>query len=112
MELQIKQQEVELDAAKFQREKDDKYNTELIKADQNQQEIDIKLAAQEFDQRITQLETLLKQQQQQADIINKDADTLNKLVSATGADAVISPGIVNNIQTQTEVISEDQENAT
>ena len=112
MELQIRQQEVELDAAKFQREKDDKYNTELIKADQNQQEIDIKLAAQEFDQRITQLETLLKQQQQQADIINKDADTLNKLVDATGADAVISPGIVNNIQTQTEVISEDQENAT
>lgn len=111
-ELQLAQQKMQLDIAKFNREKDDKYNVDAAKISQEQQKIDMQADRDSFEQRIAQLELILKQQQQQADITNKDADTLNKLVQSTGADAVISPGIVDNIQNQTEVISEDQDNAT
>lgn len=84
-QLDIKEQELQLDAAKFERAGEDKFNVEAAKIDQGQQKIDLQGQQQQFDQVMTA-------QQAQIDELKKQAETWKLIREASGVDTFVGPG--------------------
>lgn len=97
--LQIEAQKVQLDAAKFERDNSDKYNKDLISANQNQQKIDLQAQAQQFDQ---MMKAMQAQQQQFSQAVND----LKVLREAMGVDAIISGETMEAYNNQAEKVDD------
>jgi hypothetical protein len=97
MEIQLKQQE-------FERAGQAKFNTDLIKADQDQQKIDLQAQNQQFSQMMEIQNAVLNE-------LKTQAETMKTLREAMGVDAVVSPQGAEVYQEQTEIVSESQEEA-
>jgi hypothetical protein len=100
--IALEREKLQLDAAKFARAGDAKYNTDLIKADQEQQKIDANNQKAMF-------ESLLAQQQQQQQEINDAIANLKTLREAMGADAIITPVTQKAYIDQARIVDEKQE---
>ena len=96
-EINLKQNQLDLDAQKFIKGQDDKLNVAAATIDQNQQKIDL----QSQQQQITAALDIQKQQQQE---INDAINNLKVLREASGIDSIIGVGNLDNIKEQTEVV--------
>lgn len=109
-QLALEEQKIQLDIAKFQREKDDKYNVDLINAQQNQQKIDQDQQKIDLQAQVQFNQALMEGQKMIVESLNKQAQTLKTLREAMGVDTAISPQGAENYQEQTEIISQEQGN--
>jgi len=100
---QIRMAEIQLKQQEFERAGQAKFNTELIKSDQEQQKIDLQANEQRFNQ-------MLEMMQQQQDSLSQSINDLKVLREAMGVDAVVSPQGAENYQEQTEIVNDKQEN--
>lgn len=78
-------------------------------AQQNQQKIAQDAQETEFDQMMQMLTMQMSQTQAIVDTLNTQADTLEKLKNASGADAIVSPAIVGAINNQAHEVVEAQQ---
>jgi hypothetical protein len=85
--LALAEQEQQLDVAKFQREKDDKYNVDAANIQQNQEKIDLQSQNQQFTQMLAMQKQLIESQKAQA-------ETLKALKDAMGAEAIMNQSAV------------------
>lgn len=90
-ELALEEQRIQLDIAKFQREKDDKFNVDAAKIqqgetklDQEQQKIDLSAQDQQFN-------NLMAAMQQQNDQFSQAVNDLKDLREAIGVDTIVGP---------------------
>lgn len=101
-ELQLKGQELELDVQKFMREKDDKFNVEAAKIQQGQEKLDQAAQKQSFDQQLA----IMKQQM---DEMTAAVNNMKTIREASGVDAIMGPGIIDNFKTQSDIVSDEQD---
>ena len=107
--IQHEERKLQLDAAKFERAGQDKYNTDLINADQNQQKIDLQAQQQEFTQMMQTMQLRMDEQKAELDELKTQADTWKVIKETSGADAIISPTTVEAIEQQGEIVTNSQE---
>jgi len=107
--IQHEERKLQLDAAKFERAGQDKYNTDLISADQNQQKIDLQAQQQEFTQMMQTMQLRMDEQKAELDELKTQADTWKVIKETSGADAIISPTTVEAIEQQGEIVTNSQE---
>jgi len=99
--LGLAEQEQQLDVAKFQREKDDKYNVDAANIQQNQEKIDLQSQNQQFTQMLAMQKQLIESQKVQA-------ETLKALKDAMGAEAIMNPNTVKAYDSVSEdIVKED-----
>jgi hypothetical protein len=108
LELQLEEQKIQLDIAKFQREKDDKFNVEAAKISQGQQKIDQDDLKIQLQQQQQQFENALAVQRQQMESLSAAVEQMKGIREASGADAIIGDGIVNNFKTQSAIVAGEQ----
>ena len=108
--IQHEERKLQLDAAKFERAGQDKYNTDLINADQNQQKIDLQAQQQEFTQMMQTMQLRMDEQKAELDELKTQADTWKVIKETSGVDAVISPTTVEAMEQQGEIVTNSQEN--
>lgn len=99
--IALEREKLQLDAAKFERSGEAKFNTELIKADQNQQKIDL-------DQQKQQFNAFLAQQQQQQKEINDAINNLKVLKEGTGVDAIVGDTNTQAYKNQADIVLGEQ----
>ncbi len=102
MEIQLKQQE-------FERAGNAKFNIDAAKIQQGSRKLDIdeqKIALSAEDQRFSQTMDI---QNQMIQALNTQADTLNKLKDAMGADTIVSDKGVQAYSEQTEIVQDSQD---
>lgn len=100
--IALEREKLQLDAAKFNRSGEAQFNTDLIKAQQEQQRIDDKARKDQFD-------AFLAQQKQQQQEINDAINNLKVLREAMGADAVITPPAQKAYVDQAIIVDEIQD---
>jgi len=100
--VDLREQEIQLDVAKFQREKDDKFNVDAANIQLNAEKQDLAQRKQEFDEFMA----VGKAQQQS---INDAINNLKTIQDASGNATIIGPGLVNNMKTQSDIVSDKQE---
>lgn len=119
-ELQLRESEIQLDIAKFQREKDDKFNVDAANIQQGQQKLDldqqkIAIAAQQNQDKIDlqtqdqRFDQFMKSQEMVVNILNKQAQTLETLRSAMGVDTIVGPGNTQAYAQQARAVTSAQE---
>lgn len=101
-ELQLEMAKLQLQQQQFEREGNAKFNLEAAKIDQGQQKIDLQAQAQ-------QMKFVMDSQQQIVQALNTQADTLNKLREAMGADAIVGEGNTKAYAEQAEIVQESQD---
>jgi hypothetical protein len=101
-QIQLEQERLRLDAQKFLKGQNDKFNMEAAKISQGQEKIDLAAAKQQFEQMLS----LMKQQQQE---INDAFNNLKVMREAIGADAVVSEGNTKVYYDQVKRIDVKQE---
>jgi len=124
--VDLREQEIQLDVAKFQREKDDKFNVDAANIDQGQQKIDqsnqqmlinaeqkgrqldMGEQQQQFTQLMAQFSQSIEAQKAATDNLNKEADTFKKLREGMGVDVFVGPGITQATIKQARVVQEAQ----
>ena len=99
--IALARETLQLDAAKFERAGQDKFNVEAAKIDQGQQALDLKAQQQQID---NGLKIQAAQQQQ----INDAIANLKTIQDASGDATIIGPGLVDNMKTQSDIVSEEQ----
>ena len=100
--IALAREELQLEAAKFERAGQAKFNSEMINADQNQQKIDNQSQKDQFD-------AILKTQAAQQQSLNDSFSNIVTMLKAMGATAVISPQSAEVYSEQVEVINDKQE---
>jgi len=100
-EIDLREQEIQLDVAKFQREKDDKFNVDAANIQLNAEKQDLAQRKQEFEEFMA----VGKAQQQQ---INDAIANLKTIQDASGDATIIGPGLIDNMKTQSDIVSEEQ----
>lgn len=112
--LDIKEQEIQLDADKFKLGKDDEFNVAAAKIDQAQQKIDMDAQRQQFDEfiQVQQLEikTQMDEIKLQSDTLKTEVETWKLIREAGGADAVITQAIPERFEEQGEIVHQAQHN--
>jgi len=99
--IALEREKLQLDAAKFERAGQDKFNVEAAKIDQGQQKLDQASQKQQFDEFMA----IGKAQQQQ---INDAIANLKTIQDASGDATIIGPGLVDNMKSQSDIVSEEQ----
>ena len=99
--IALEREKLQLDAAKFERAGQDKFNVEAAKIDQGQQALDQASQKQQFDEFMA----IGKAQQQQ---INDAIANLKTIQDASGDATIIGPGLIDNMKTQSDIVSEEQ----
>lgn len=97
----LEREKLQLDAAKFERAGQDKFNVEAAKIDQGQQALDQASQKQQFEEFMA----IGKAQQQQ---INDAIANLKTIQDASGDATIIGPGLIDNMKTQSDIVSEEQ----
>lgn len=110
-QIQLKDKELDLDIAKFNREKDDKFNVEAAKIDQGQQKIDIQAEDQRFNQIMQAQKRADEQQAALLAAFQSQAQTLKTLREAMGVDAIVGPHNQQAYINQAVDITDSQEEA-
>jgi len=100
-DIQLRNKQLDLDVAKFERADNSKLNVEGAKLEQNQQEIDLKAQKQEFEEFMA----VVKQEQQQ---MNDAINNLKTIQDASGDVTIMGPGLVDNLREQSDIVSEEQ----
>ena len=108
MELQLKDKELNLRQQEFDRAGQAKFNTELIKADQDQQKIDETSRKNQTDERMKQIQLVMEQQKLQQQQLNDAFTNLKAVQDASGDATIIGPGLIDNMKTQSDIVSEEQ----
>jgi len=103
--VDLREQEIQLDVAKFQREKDDKFNVDAANIQLNAEKQELAQRKQEFEEFMA---TGKAQQQQINDAINN----LKTIQDASGDATIIGPGLIDNMKTQSDIVSEAQGGST
>ncbi len=100
--IALEREKLQLDAAKFQRSGEAKFNTDLIAADQKQQQIDLQANKQQFD-------GMMKAMEQKQSEVNDAINNLKVLREAIGAETIIGPTNTEAYKNQAKevVISQD-----
>lgn len=101
-QIQLEQERLRLDAEKFLKGQDDKFNMEAAKISQNQEKLDLQAQKQEFDAMMA----MMKQQQQE---INDAFNNLKVMREAMGVDAIVGEGNTKVYADQVEKIDDKQE---
>ena len=99
--IALEREKLQLDAAKFERAGQDKFNVEAAKIDQGQQALDQASQKQQFEEFMA----IGKAQQQQ---INDAIANLKTIQDASGDATIIGPGLIDNMKTQSDIVSEEQ----
>jgi hypothetical protein len=98
--LALAEQEQQLDVAKFQREKDDKYNVDAANIQQNQEKIDLQSQNQQFTQMLAMQKQLIESQKVQA-------ETLKALKDAMGAEAIMNKNTIEAYDSVSEDLAKE-----
>ena len=98
----LDREKLQFDIQKFVKGQDDKFNVDAAKINQGQQTIDQKAQQQQFD-------NFLKIQQQQQQEINDAINNLKTIQDASGDVTIVGPGLVDNIKTQSDIVSDKQQ---
>jgi len=101
MELQLRDKELNLRQQEFDRAGNAKFNVEAAKIDQGQQKID--QASQQM-----QIDATFKAQAAQQQQINDAIANLKTIQDASGDATIIGPGLIDNMRTQSDIVSEKQ----
>ncbi len=107
---QIKMAEINLKQQEFERAGQAKFNTDLIKAEQNQQQIDLSAQQQAFNQQQETMKAMLTAVQQQQDSFSQAVNDLKVLREAMGVDSIVGPTNTEAYIEQSEIVTEKQEN--
>lgn len=117
--LDIKEQEIQLESDKFKLGQDDKFNKDaadidqgqqkieqanqqmVIDTQQNQDKIDLQAQKQQFDE-------FLEVQKLQQQEINDAIANLKTIQDAAGSATIVGPGLIDNMRTQSDIVSENQ----
>jgi hypothetical protein len=126
-ELRLRGLEIELDIAKFNREKDDKFNVDAAKINQGQQKLDLqqqkqiidaqnseaelilKAQKQSMDEQQQQIENLIALQEQQREEIASAINDLKTLREAIGVDTIVGPHNMEAYVNQAVEVTDIQE---
>jgi len=118
--LQLEGQKLQLDTQKFLKSQEDKFNVAAANIDQGQQKIDqsqqqMLINAQQAQEKIDrdnqaqQFDQEIKAQQLQITSLTEAINQMKGIKEASGADAIIGPGIVDNFKTQSDIVSDEQD---
>lgn len=97
----LEREKLQFDIQKFVKGQDDKFNVDAAKINQGQQTLDLKAQQQQFD-------NFLKIQQQQQQEVNDAITNLKTIQDASGDVTIVGPGLVDNIKTQSDIVSDKQ----
>jgi len=101
-ELQLRDKQLDLDVQKFLKGQDDKFNVDAANISLNLEKQDLAERKQEFDEIIA-----IAQQQQQE--VNDAINNLKTIQEASGQVTIMGPGLVDNLKTQSDIVSDAQE---
>jgi len=104
-ELQLRDKQLDLDVQKFLKGQDDKFNVDAANISLNLEKQDLAERKQEFDEMIA----IAKQQQQE---VNDAIANLKTIQEASGQVTIMGPGLVDNLKTQSDIVSEEQRERT
>lgn len=107
--VELETQKVKLDMAKFQLEKDDKLDVDAAKIEQGDRALDQKEFELQLKERDQEFKNSLAAQQQQVSELTEAINQLKGIREASGADAIVGPGTVQNFKTQSDIVSDEQD---
>jgi len=125
-EVQLEQDKVALDREKLQfdvqkfiKGQDDKFNVDAAKVSQGQQTLDLKEQKQAIDAQQKQQQIDMQEQQQRFDAgmqqlaaqqqqFNDAINNLKTIQDASGDVTIIGPGLIDNLKTQSDIVSDEQ----
>ena len=101
-QLDLKEQEIKLDTQKFLKGQDDKFNVDAANIQLNAEKQELAQRKQEFDEFMS----IAKQQQQE---VNDAINNLKTIQDASGDATIIGPGLIDNMKTQSDIVSDKQD---
>jgi len=99
--VDLREQEIQLDTQKFLKGQDDKFNVDAATIQLNAEKQDLAQRKQEFDEFMS----IAKQQQQE---VNDAISNLKTIQDASGDATIIGPGLIDNMRTQSDIVSDKQ----
>lgn len=100
-ETQLKNDQLAFDVQKFIKGQDDKFNVDAANIQINAAKQELAERTQQFNEVIT----VAKQQQQE---VNDAIANLKTIQDASGDVTIVGPGLVNNLKTQSDIVSKEQ----
>ncbi|WP_372857633.1 portal protein [Pseudoalteromonas sp.] len=107
--IALEREKLQLDAQKFLKGQDDKFNVDAAKITQGQQKLDLEAQKLALHQQQQQIENALKMQQQQQQEISDAINNLKVLREAIGADSIVGDGNTEAYAKQAEIVKSKQE---
>jgi hypothetical protein len=108
-ELQLSMAELQLRQQEFDRQSSDKFNLEAAKISQGQEKLDQSAMKMQMDQQNQQFNQQLSIMKQQMDEMTAAVNNMKTIREAAGVDTIVGPGVVDNFKTQSDIVSDEQD---
>jgi hypothetical protein len=102
----LEREKLQFDVQKFLKGQDDKFNVDAATIQLNVEKQDLAQRKQEFDEFIVVSKQQFEQQQQ---AVNDAINNLKTIQDASGDTTIIGPGLVDNMKTQSDIVSDKQD---
>jgi hypothetical protein len=88
-----------------------KIEERLIKLQQSGEQMQLDQANKEADRALEQQKFMANMEEMMVSMLNTNADTMKTIREASGVDAIMGPGIVENFKTQSDIVTESQQDS-